>query len=140
MNFLQLDKINVKNSKTWIACNDNSRSEYFRTEFIKKFGGSFVKENKTYVWIKDKRRKKSKITKSTPQTLYVFSDIDGNAIEITSIKDYCRERGMSNGALFDVVNGKKKSYKGLRFISKSKTLTEPSPLDLSEKTDQIPDN
>jgi len=127
MKFLQLDKINIKNSRTWIACNDNSRSEYFRTEFIKKFGGKFIKKNNYYVWKCRKRKKTPKTTPKLPKVVYLFSDSSGNTIEIFSIKSYCKENNFSNGALFDVVNGKKKSYKGLRFLSK-KDIKPDQPL------------
>jgi hypothetical protein len=131
MNFLQCDKINVKNSRTWIACNDNSRSEYFRAEFIKKFGGKFIKKGDTYFWKKRKSKKRPKKVKTEPQTVYLFSDIAGNTLEITSIKTYCKQNNMSNGALFDVVNGKRKSYKGLQFLSKTKLPLKDNLSDLS---------
>jgi len=138
MNFLRVDKINVKNSRTWIACNDNSRSEYFRAEFIKKFGGKFIKKDNCYFWKKRKRKKKPKKEKIVPQTVYLFSDAAGNTLEIASIKKYCKQNNMSNGALFDVVNGKRKSYKGLQFLLKTKSPVQSNLSNLFEKNEFPP--
>jgi group I intron endonuclease len=39
---------------------------------------------------------------------------EGNVMTITNLKKFCRENGLHSGGMYDVVNGKRRSYKGWR--------------------------
>ena len=43
---LKLDDINKKYSHTWVKCNDDAKSKFFREKFLQEFGGEFIQEKK----------------------------------------------------------------------------------------------
>ena len=50
MKILNVEQVNIKNSVTWTACNDDSRSNYWRSVFLEKYGGEFIKEGRYLKW------------------------------------------------------------------------------------------
>ena len=50
MNPFKLDDVNKRNSSTWTACNNDSKSKKHRMTFLSMFGGEFVQDGKYVKW------------------------------------------------------------------------------------------
>ena len=47
---LTFNDVNKRGSYTWIKCNDDAKSSYFRNTFLQKHGGEFVKNGRHWEW------------------------------------------------------------------------------------------
>ena len=99
--------MNRKNSLTWTACNDDSRSKFWRSLFLEKFGGEFVKDGRYWTWNDDKFR---------IYHYYLYSDINNNVVKIDNMSEYCKNNNLSRAAMYEVKSGKRKQYKGYKFL------------------------
>jgi hypothetical protein len=106
MKVLKIEEVNVKNSNTWTACNDDSRSNYWRSLFLEQNGGEFVKEGRYWKWQK---------IEDPVGHFYLFTDINNNVVKIDNMLEYCRKNNLSRAALYEVMSGKRKQYKGYRY-------------------------
>jgi len=107
---MKKDDINRKYTPTWVYCNDNSRSTYFRNKFIEQFGGKFIKENRNYFkWEEDKptdiRRK------------FIFEDRNGIVFVVENMYDFCKRNELTRPAMYEMIAGKRKTHKGFKFIA-----------------------
>jgi len=107
MKVLKLEEVNRKNSVTWTACNDDSRSKFWRSLFLEKFGGEFVKDGRYWSWNDDKFR---------IYHYYLYSDINNNVVKIDNMSEYCKKNSLSRAAMYEVKSGKRKQYKGYKFL------------------------
>jgi len=101
--------VNRRNSVTWTACNDDSRSNIWRKLFIDYYGGKFVRVGRYWKWDENKKDE-------TPRKCWIFSK-ENKEIRITHFSDYCKENNLSRAAMYEVMNGKRKQYKGYTFIA-----------------------
>ena len=109
MKHLRLNEINKKNSITWTACNDDARSAFWRNLFISKFGGNFIKERTGWLWQEEKKQE-------IPRKCWIFSK-DSKEVRITHFTDYCKENSLNRSAMYEVMSGKRKQYKGYTFVT-----------------------
>lgn len=109
MKRLRLEEVNRRNSLTWTACNDDSRSNIWRKLFIDSYGGKFVRVGRYWKWDENKKNE-------TPRKCWIFSKED-KEIRITHFSDYCKENNLSRAAMYEVMNGKRRQYKGYTFIA-----------------------
>lgn len=107
MKILKINEVNVKNSATWIACNDDSRSNYWRNLFIEQNGGEFIKNGRYWQW---KQEEQFRI-----YHYYLFTDVNNNVVKIDNMSEYCKKNNLSRSALYEVMSGKRKQYKGYRY-------------------------
>jgi len=107
MKVLKLEDVNNKNSVTWTACNDDSRSKYWRSLFLEQYGGEFVKEGKYWKW-------EEPITK--PYHYYLYSDVLNNVIKIDHMSNFCKKNNLNRSAMYEVMSGKRKQYKGYKYL------------------------
>lgn len=118
------NEVNRKNSNTWNKCNSDARSGFFRNQFIAKFGGSFSKLNNSWIWEENKTEEQVKlivptvepIVKKKISKITVFEDSVGKRFEVTNISSFCKENGLSNSTIFDLIAGRRKTHKGFKYI------------------------
>lgn len=106
MKILKLEEVNKKNSVTWTACNDDSRSNFWRSLFLEKYGGEFVRDGRNWKW------------QQIPEVAghyYLFTDANNNMVKIDNMLDFCRRNNLNRSALYEVKMGKRKQYKGYRY-------------------------
>jgi hypothetical protein len=109
MKRLRLEEVNKRNSLTWTACNDDSRSAYWRSSFKNKFGGEFSKEGRSWVW---KENKPVEI----PRRCFVFEK-ENKEVKIVNFMEYCKQNDLNRSAMYEVMQGKRKQYKGYTFLA-----------------------
>ena len=119
---LSFNEVNRLYSYTWVKCNDDARSSYFRSAFIQKHGGEFVKKGRYWEW-NPKPEQMIKLDPSTarsatrehknegPKT-WVFLDSDGTEHETKNIQEFCKQKDLTRSSLYEVISGKRKSHKG----------------------------
>jgi hypothetical protein len=115
--------VNRRNSNTWNRCNTDAKSYFFRDQFIKKFGGNFVKENRNWIWEEPKIQEPEKLivptpepTPKEPKRIVVLEDLEGVKHEVTNIKAFCEEKDLSPSSISDLISGRRKTHKGFKYI------------------------
>lgn len=108
MRKFKLEEVNKKHSSTWTSCNDDARSTIYRKEFITQFGGEFIKSGRYYEWKYISEPEDVYI----PRRLLRFLDSNKNLVEIDHMSDFCKERKYSKAAMYEVLRGTRKQYKG----------------------------
>ena len=104
------DDVNKKNSITWTACNNDSRSGYWRNLFLDKFGGEFFKPAKysnNHIW-----RKKDTYV---PPKFFVFS-FQGKEVKTFNLLEFCRVNTLTRSAIYDVMHSRRPQHKGYTFL------------------------
>lgn len=107
MKVLKLEEVNNKNSVTWIACNDDSRSNYWRSLFLDKYGGEFIKEGRYWKWQE---------LQNKPYHYYLYSDASDHIVKIDHMSDFCKKNNLNRSAMYEVKTGKRKQYKGYKYL------------------------
>lgn len=107
MKTLKLDEVNNKNSTTWTACNDDSRSNYWRSSFLDKFGGEFVKKGKYWFW---------KELEIKSNHYYLYLDPSDKIVKIDHMSNFCKMNNLNRSAMYEVKMGKRKQYKGYKYL------------------------
>lgn len=113
------NEINRKGSASWLLCNDNSKSEYFRNKFVKENGGSFTKSGRYWEWIENKLAI-TIIPPEAPKNIkkWIFADSDGKEHIVYGLTEFAKQNNLSRQKLYDLIKGERKSHKGFTFISK----------------------
>jgi len=109
---MNLDNVNKRNSREWSLFNENSRGENNRARFVEKYGGEFVKINKSWVWNSRVKKKMDFAHTKKKRTIYIFTDKDGIKYITDNFTSFCKDRNINDAAMYDVINGKRKSFKG----------------------------
>lgn len=106
---LKFEDVNKKYSQTWIKCNDDSKSKYFRNKFIEQFGGEFVKEGRDYRW--------KKIEPVSLRRKFVFEGPDGTMHFVENVYDFCKRNDLNRSPMYEMIAGKRKQYKKYKFVT-----------------------
>lgn len=122
MNLFKND-INRKGSASWLLCNDNSKSSWFRGQFVQKFGGTFSKNGRYWEWVENISSVVVSTEPPKPQTeepkkSWTFTDEQGKYYTTESLTEFAKEFGLSRQKLYDLMKGERKSHKGFKFASK----------------------
>lgn len=134
------EQVNRRNTRVWVRMNEDAKSPYFRNQFIQKYGGKFIKEGRYWKWmeldfekllIEDFEKKSQEFEKKVqdfkaPEPVirvergksYVFQNKEGNEVHIKNLLEYCMENKLVRGAMYDLMTGKRKTYKGYKFLRK----------------------
>jgi hypothetical protein len=126
------EHVNRKNTRIWVRMNEDSRSSYFRDKFVKEHGGQFVKDGRYWKWIeldfeqmikehfeqlmKNFEMPAPVVTKERGKA-YVFKK-NNEEVHIQNLLEYCMDNNLMRSAMYDLMNGKRKSYKGYKFLRK----------------------
>jgi hypothetical protein len=109
MKKLRLEEVNKRNSLTWTACNDDSRSGIWRKLFLESFGGKFTREGRYWIWDENKKQE-------VPRKCWIFSK-ENKEVRIINFLEYCKDNNLSRSAMYEVMNGKRRQYKGYTFVA-----------------------
>jgi len=131
---LSINDVNRKYSFTWIKCNDDAQSPYFRGQFLQKHGGVFEKINRNWIWISDNTviptelieapklivppHVEVPILKSQKEACrtIVLKDSLGVVHNVKNIQQFCRDQKLIKSGMYKLISGKKKAYKGFTYI------------------------
>jgi hypothetical protein len=104
------EHVNRINTPTWVACNDDAQSIKWRSAFLKEHGGEFRK-GKHWFWSETKKPIKKDPIVIPNQKFFLFLK-EGNIVKVNNMTRFCRDRNYSRAAMYEVISGKRKSYKG----------------------------
>ena len=109
---MNLNNVNRRNTKEWALFNGNSRGANNRAKFLEKHGGEFKQVGAEWVW-ESKVRKTIQFTHTKKKrTIYIFTDKEGIKYITDNFTGFCKDRKINDSAMYDVINGKRKSFKG----------------------------
>jgi hypothetical protein len=126
------DHVNKRNSRTWIRLNEDAKSGMFRDKFIQQFGGKFVKEGRYWKWLEldfekiflqeiEEKVKEFKIPEPVIKVergkSFVFTK-NGEEVYVKNLLEFCMDNKLVRGAMYDLMSGKRKIYKGYKFLRK----------------------
>jgi hypothetical protein len=106
------DLINRRNTKTWVLCNDNSKSHIYRDKFLAEHGGEFTKKGRYWEW-EFINTSEEEIVKNQQ---YIFTNEQGVNFIVENVSKFCRENELNKSAIYKVMSGERKHHKG--FICK----------------------
>ena len=127
------EQVNRRNTRIWVRMNEDAKSSYFRNQFVQKYGGKFVKEGRYWKWVEldfekliiqdfEKKIQEFKIPEPVVKVErgknYVFQNKEGEEVYIKNLLEYCMENKLVRGAMYDLMTGKRKTYKGYKFLRK----------------------
>jgi|APFre7841882793_1041355.scaffolds.fasta_scaffold00047_41 hypothetical protein len=126
MNLYKND-VNRKGSASWLLCNDNSRSSWFREQVIQKFGGIFNKNGRYWEWVENIPHTSSIVITTEPpvpaledsKKTWTFGDEQNKYYTTENLTEFAKEYKLSRQKLYDMMKGERKSHKGFKFVSKS---------------------
>lgn len=105
---LKREDVNKKYSQTWVKCNDDSKSKYFREKFIQQFGGEFVKEGSYHKW--------QEIKPVSLRRKFIFEGPDGQIHFIENVYDFCKRNDLNRSPMYEMIAGKRKQYKKYKYV------------------------
>lgn len=106
---LKLEDVNKRYSQTWVKCNDDSKSKFFRGKFIEQFGGEFISEGREFRW--------QEIKKILPvRRKFIFEDPEGRIHFVENMYDFCKKRDLKRAPMYEMISGKRKQYKKYKFV------------------------
>jgi hypothetical protein len=111
MNSTQL--INIKNTREWVKANETASSHKYRSAFVEKYGGRFIKTGLAWKW-----DEKPEETEQTPTKLWMFTNSTGASFLVQNFMEFCRIHDLSKSAMYELMNGKRKSHKGFIKVEK----------------------
>lgn len=109
---MNLDNVNKRNTREWALFNGNSKGRVNRDKFVEKYGGSFKQQGNEWIWVRDTVKTLVFTHTKKKRTIYIFTDKDGMKYITDNFTGFCRERKINDSAMYDVINGKRKSFKG----------------------------
>lgn len=109
---MNLNNVNKRNTREWSLFNENSRGETNRTKFVQKYGGEFRKMGRDWVWNSRVRKTMEFGHTKKKRTIYIFTDKEGIKYITDNFEGFCRERNINSSAMYDVISGKRKTFKG----------------------------
>lgn len=107
MVILKQSDINRQNSPTWIACNDDSRSGYWRSVFTSQYGGEFTKNFRYWSW---------KETESYIAPKFWVFAFQGKEVKTFNLYEFCKEKSLTRSAMYDLMHGRRPQHKGYTFL------------------------
>tara|TARA_Y100000034_G_C6714821_1_gene315941 strand:+ start:325 stop:669 length:345 start_codon:yes stop_codon:yes gene_type:complete len=103
------DHVNRRNTRTWIACNDDSRSSRNRATFVEKFGGRFIQKGRTWKWTENVLLES--VAKIKQKNVYIFTRPDGIYEMVDNFTQYCEDNELSRSTMYAVLRGQRKHHK-----------------------------
>lgn len=123
---LSLNDVNIIRSLTWIRCNDDSKSNYWRSQFINRYGGKFTKNGRYWEWTPSGEQiitfepSVSEPPHYTgteePSKTWIFKNENGDILKTKNIQEFCKINNLTRSSLYEVISGKRKNHKGISFI------------------------
>jgi len=122
---LSLNDVNKMYSFTWVRCNDDTRSGFWRSQFINRYGGQFIKSGRYWEWspngdqiitFEPSISKSPKPVDLGPSKTWIFKNENGDILKTKNIQEFCKENNLTRSSLYEVISGKRNNHKGISFI------------------------
>lgn len=124
---LSFNDVNKRGSFTWVKCNDDAKSAYFRNSFVSMHGGEFIKIGRYWEWNPTKEQiiilepviskpAKKEVKFDENEKFWVFLSPEGKEIKTNNLHDFCREYNLTRSSLYEVISGRRKNHKGFTYI------------------------
>jgi len=122
---LTFNDVNRRNSFTWVKCNDDAKSGFFRQQFVNRFGGEFKKNGRTWEWSPTQEQLiqlDASISQppppepQEPTKTWIFKNKDGDFIKTKNVQEFCKQNELTRSSLYEVISGKRKHHKGFSFV------------------------
>lgn len=98
------ERVNRRNTKLWFMMNENSRSHLHREKFVQDNGGMFYKNDRgEWMWKNDYVVKNG---------YWLKRKDTGEKVFFENMSEFCRKNDLSIVKICEIMNGKRKSYKG----------------------------
>jgi hypothetical protein len=98
------ERVNRRNTKLWFMMNENSRSHLHREKFVQDNGGMFYQNDKgEWLWRNDYIVKNG---------YWLKRKDTGEKVFFESMSEFCKKHDLSIVKICEIMNGKRKSYKG----------------------------
>lgn len=98
------ERVNRRNTKLWFMMNENSRAAFHRDNFVKENGGMFYQNPKgEWLWKNDYLVKNG---------YWLKRKDTGEKVFFENMSEFCRQNDLSIVKICEIMNGKRKSYKG----------------------------
>jgi hypothetical protein len=137
---LSENEVNRRYSRTWIKCNDDARSGYFRNVFIQAHGGEFVKNGKYWEWRQIQQPEPviepeitdfdytiaDSVENNEKKRYFIFTDQENKHYKVYSMKIFMDTYKLNKNNIYEVISGKRKSHKGFRYIKTIEPQVEPT--------------
>ena len=116
------NEINRKGSASWLLCNDNSRSEYFRGKFVSENGGKFTRSGRYWEWTEQIVDSKVNVDSipDNPKALiktWLFEDATGIRHSTTNLTEFCKTHNLSRSKIYELINKNRNTHRGYKLIS-----------------------
>jgi len=109
---MNLNNVNKRNTREWALFNGNARGAHNRVKFTEKHGGEFKKIGAEWVWNSGVRKTIQFSHTKKKRSIYIFTDKEGIKYITDNFEGFCRDRKINSSAMYDVISGKRKSFKG----------------------------
>jgi hypothetical protein len=109
---MNLNNVNKKNTREWSFFNENARGEHNREKFMEKYGGEFTKSAAGWIWNSKIKKTIDFAHTKKKRTIYIFTDKEGIKYITDNFEGFCRDRKINSSAMYDVISGKRKTFKG----------------------------
>ena len=97
------ETVNTKGTKLWVMMNDNSKAAKQRTKFIATHGGFFTTDGRYWKWTNPIAEKNG----------YWLKRVDtGEKTFFSNMSEFADSQGMTAVKICELLNGKRKTYKG----------------------------
>jgi hypothetical protein len=122
---LSFNDVNRRYSSTWVKCNDDSRSGYWRGIFVGKHGGTFTKSGRYWEWTPSPEQmiilepsiaEPPPAEQQEPSKTWIFKREDGTIVKTKNIHEFCKNNKLTRSSLYEVMSGKRKQHKGFFFV------------------------
>jgi len=98
------ERVNKRNTKLWFMMNENSRSSLHREQFVKANGGMFYQNDRgEWLWRSEFLVKNG---------YWLMRQDTGEKVFFENMSEFCRKHDLSIVKICEIMNGKRKSYKG----------------------------
>lgn len=98
------ERVNKRNTKLWFMMNENSRAPLHREQFVQNNGGMFYQNEKgEWLW------RNEYIVKNG---YWLMRQDTGEKVFFDNMSEFCRKHDLSIVKICEIMNGKRKSYKG----------------------------
>jgi hypothetical protein len=112
---MNLNNVNIKNTREWCKFNDNARGKKNRQEHVKQYGGSWVQTNKKrdeWQWNANIDIVVNFVNPKRERATFEFTHKDGKVVISDNFTGFCKENNINPSAMHDVLSGKRKQFKG----------------------------
>ena len=113
---MKKEYINLRNTREWVKCNEDSKSHMWRENFIKLHGGEFKETGRYWRWMEieekvEVQEKPEKIVVANQKQLYIFTEPNGREVITDNLSKFCRENKLNKSTIYLVMNGKRNHHK-----------------------------